>query len=260
MPVKEDIGKAYANYYTHSSKSNDAEEFLAAFVYGVLGLLAERRSSRVLYLDQFPPGRLLEIGFGDASRLQRFRALGWEVEGQEVDPVAVANAKRAGFVVHHGALPDLRLGSGSYDAIAGAHVLEHVHAPLELLQECHRLLKPCGRLVMVVPNVESFAHKQFGAAWRGLEPPRHLALYSSRTSQRLFEKAGFEGLEIRTSMSHAAAVINASLKLASRCRESPKISSSIPRPLRAMKQLLAARYRYLRNKNCGEELVITAMR
>jgi hypothetical protein len=43
----------------------------------------------------------------------------------------------------------------------------------------------------VTPNVESFLHGWFGSSWQGLDPPRHLHLFSPKTVQRLARCAGF---------------------------------------------------------------------
>lgn len=45
---------------------------------------------------------------------------------------------------------------GEFDAIYGSHVLEHFTASdvVRVMNECHRVLKPGGFVVMVVPNLE----------------------------------------------------------------------------------------------------------
>jgi len=63
------------------------------------------------------------------------------------------------------------------------------------------LLKPGGRLAMATPNNQSLGHRIFQKHWRGLEPPRHLQLFSPRT---LSECARRTGLEILRSCSTAA--------------------------------------------------------
>src|SRR5690606_4600196 len=73
-----------------------------------------------------------------------------------------------------------------------SHVLEHVYDPSGLLSECYRLLKPGGHLRVVVPNPKSWGHKLFGSRWRGLEPPRHLHLFTPEALRMLSERAGFE--------------------------------------------------------------------
>lgn len=49
------------------------------------------------------------------------------------------------------------LPSESVDAIFAFSVLEHVHAPLDMLAECHRVLAGSGRLFILVPHFSSAA-------------------------------------------------------------------------------------------------------
>lgn len=217
MPSEEDIGKAYAAYYTHQEDSNDEQEnnlgiFLRLSLHRVFNLLLyatpfqhERKQRELMYLNEMTPGRLLEVGCGNGRRLVQMRARGWEVEGQEVDPKAAAHARSAhGVTVHLGPLEDMSFPNDSFDAVIMNHVIEHVHDPVALLAECYRIMKPGGLLVAVTPNVESYGHKRFGASWRGLEPPRHLHLFSVGTLMACAKKQGSVRLKpgLHRSMRH----------------------------------------------------------
>jgi SAM-dependent methyltransferase len=78
----------------------------------------------------------------------------------------------------------------SFDAVIMSHVIEHVPHPRELLTECARVLKPGGRLVMLTPNAESFGLDYYGRCWRGLEPPRHLQIFSQLALEQIAKQAG----------------------------------------------------------------------
>jgi SAM-dependent methyltransferase len=69
--------------------------------------------------------------------------------------------------------------------------LEHVHDPLEVLQEAHRLLVPGGRIWIAVPNIDSLPYRWFGAAWFGLDLPRHLTHFTPWTLHLMLEQAEF---------------------------------------------------------------------
>ena len=110
-----------------------------------------------MYLETITPGRLLDVGCGNGQRLSQLQTLGWDVEGQEIDPKAVMNAQRNyGIKIHLGNLHDIAFSSSTFDAIIMGHVIEHLIDPLAILTECHRILKPGGILVITTPNVESF--------------------------------------------------------------------------------------------------------
>ena len=130
------------------------------------------------YLPWVANGRLLEIGCGSGWQLARMQQAGWRTKGLDFDPGAVAAARGRGLDVDVGDVRDLHLEAASFDAIVMAHVLEHVFDPVGLLAECRRLLKPGGRLVSITPNGRSLGHRVYKAAWRGLEPPRHIAVFT----------------------------------------------------------------------------------
>ncbi|HEY3990193.1 MAG TPA: methyltransferase domain-containing protein [Acidobacteriaceae bacterium] len=53
------------------------------------------------------------------------------------------------------------IANGSYDFLLASHILEHVANPLRALLEFHRVLKPEGSLLAVVPNrLHTFDHRR----------------------------------------------------------------------------------------------------
>lgn len=95
-----------------------------------------------------------------------------------------------------------------------SHVIEHVEDPVRLLGECRRVLRPSGRIVITTPNVESWGHLLFGAAWRGLQPPRHVMLYSLRTMRICAHAAGFRVCTLHTTARWGSNIFLASQRLA----------------------------------------------
>jgi len=218
MPLEEDIGHAYhESYYTHRDDGPTLTWYRRAFRwlkqgylasrygYGVeptpppqrllglaLWLFPRRRAdvdAGVMHLSFRPGGRLLEVGCGGGAILKNLRDLGWEAEGVDFDPAAVANAREKGLTVHLGHLAAQCFPAAHFDAIVVSHVIEHVHDPLRLLRECRRLLHPEGTLVVLTPNAEGFAHRVFRASCFTLEPPRHLLIFRPRNLVKLVEQA-----------------------------------------------------------------------
>ena len=217
MPLYEDIEKAYVSYYTHQAPlPNGSRQTRRGFVGRILHksfylvlkatlIHLERRRLDLMYVGSLSPGKLLDVGCGGGSRLGQLRALGWDVQGQEVDPKAAAQARNIyGVPVYLGRLEDAAFPDASFDAILMSHVIEHVHDPVRLLAECIRVLKRGGTLVVVTPNAESYGHKRFGSYWRGLEPPRHLYLFSQGTLRAIAAEAGFVKCDTWTSAANAS--------------------------------------------------------
>ena len=138
------------------------------------------------------PGKLLDFGCGNGSFLERVRRQGWDVTGVDLSPVAVQRTREApALPVLVGTLPHPHLAPGSFDVITMWHSLEHVHDPLAVLGEAHRLLAPSGKLLVAVPNIDSLPFRWFGQAWIGLDLPRHLSHFAPGTLYRMLQRAGF---------------------------------------------------------------------
>ena len=187
------------------------------------------------------------------------RSLGWDVYGQDVDPSAVTYARaKFGLEAHLGQLEDMPFAENSFDCVTLNHVIEHAHDPVALLKECRRLLKVGGLLVIVTPNASSFAHRHFGPFWRGLEPPRHIHIFSPRTLSTTAVKAGFTVSCSSTTAANARTFGHASLLI--------RNSGSLPRTLRERveSEIYPLGYLYLsifehsRDAGSGEECVLRA--
>ena len=161
----------------------------------------KRNDARIADLERWCParGRLLEFGASYGHSLALARQRGWDVVGVELSPTASAYARtHFGLSVFNCDLSDAPLVDGTFDAIVGWHVLEHVRDPKAQLQRLGALLKPGGILGLRVPNVSSFGARAAGQWWPWMCPPAHLWFFSSATLPRLLEACGFQVVETRT--------------------------------------------------------------
>jgi len=231
MPVDLDIWKAYKRYYTHRDHFSKetwirrayrkAQQSLLAHYYGyrngntaffdrIIGSLIYFHPGRladtifsVFYLNAIQHGRLLEVGCGSGRMLKSMQDKGWDVVGVDPDPIAIKKAKSKGLIVYQGILADQEFKNDSFDAIALSHVIEHVPDPLRLLNECERILKPGGHLVLITPNTDSLCHQLYSTDWRSLDPPRHLYVFNLVTLKQLSKKAGFQNVKLETTIRDA---------------------------------------------------------
>ncbi|SFE72989.1 bifunctional 2-polyprenyl-6-hydroxyphenol methylase/3-demethylubiquinol 3-O-methyltransferase UbiG [Nitrosomonas sp. Nm166] len=265
-PTLAEIGKAYRTYYTHGQANNAqqtrpariARTILHTMSIFLLGLRAERRRYKCMYLDQIPSGRLLEVGCGSGKRLVRLQALGWDVTGQEIDPVAAEHVRKVkGIDVHVGPLETMEVAE-KYDAVIMSHVIEHVHDPIALLATCrNHMLKENGLLVLLTPNAESYGHHKFGATWRGLEPPRHLHLFTCKTLIQISQKAGFHRQHCWTTPVGADGIGQSSSLSAETIKQGHLLITTCD-VLRGFWFQIAASLVFLTDKNSGEECVLMA--
>jgi 2-polyprenyl-3-methyl-5-hydroxy-6-metoxy-1,4-benzoquinol methylase len=119
------------------------------------------------------------------------------VFGIDFDAVAVEVARKDGLEVHQGGLDTLRsLASRRFDHVTCSHVLEHVHEPVDWLREVWRVLKPDGTLWIQTPNACSLGHELYGVSWRGLEPPRHLTIWTESNLVKRLASSGFRQIKV----------------------------------------------------------------
>jgi len=140
-------------------------------------------------------GDLLDFGCGGGSFLAIAESCGWRASGVDPDPKAVAKCLAQGLTATAGGMDVFDGKEALFDQITMNHVVEHVYDPPGVLQACWRLLKPGGRLWLQTPNIESLGHEHYGPDWRGLEPPRHLVIFSGRALESELRKAGFSRVE-----------------------------------------------------------------
>lgn len=120
--------------------------------------------------------------------------------GLDFSPNAVKYiVESLGLPCLQGTLPHPDLRPESVEVVTMWSSLEHVHQPLETLRQVHRLLVPGGRLIVSVPNIRSLPFRWFGAAWFGLDLPRHLTHFSVPTLRLMLEQAGFNVTDVRMS-------------------------------------------------------------
>lgn len=251
-PLREDLPNAYLNYLTHepgrpiapghSLPDRVRRAHLArALDYPLTASLTERLLARmaallpafrqsvereVMFVPFRAGGRLLEVGCGNGRQLERLVQAGWQAQGVDFDPAAVTQARSLGLEVRLGDIAEQDYADGSFDAVVASHVIEHVPEPAAFLRECRRILRPDGYLVLLTPNAAALGHRVFGSAWAGLDPPRHLYVFSGQALDRLAAEAGFAVRSIRSRWLAAAG-----WSLASRLRaDAARVDSFAPLP------------------------------
>jgi 2-polyprenyl-3-methyl-5-hydroxy-6-metoxy-1,4-benzoquinol methylase len=262
-PAEEELPALYRDYYTHSAKVDQTKgrrRWLRDLYRASLKatrIVAERRKLQLLFIDELPPGELLEVGCGSGGRLPLFKALGWRVTGQDVDPVAAGEARRTtGAEVHVGPIEELARTQRRFNAIVVNHVIEHVVDPVALLRVCRSMLRPRGALICVTPNASSWGHRRFGANWMSLDPPRHISLFTPSALRMASRMAGYESEEVLTSCANVEAFALGSFEIAAKGRYDMNGAASWrSQALAAVAQLRALR-EFRKDPQSGDELVL----
>jgi 2-polyprenyl-3-methyl-5-hydroxy-6-metoxy-1,4-benzoquinol methylase len=167
----------------------------------VLPLVPTQRAIVDAGMRHLPPlpegGRLLDLGCGNGSFLLRARSAGWQTLGVDLDSKAINAAEKLGLDARLGGVETLDPDTEQFDVITMSHVIEHVHDPVEVLTACAALLRRGGLLWLETPNICSAGHSEFGRHWRGLEPPRHLVIFSPEAMTQALEAAGFSDIRVQ---------------------------------------------------------------
>jgi 2-polyprenyl-3-methyl-5-hydroxy-6-metoxy-1,4-benzoquinol methylase len=273
-PLEVDIYKAYSNYYTHSPEGVEHPKSFrrrfqsAGFVLLLklttffCGLSKQLSNLKNMHLDGLPPGRILDIGCGGGAFLHKMKNRGWNAEGLDFDEDAVhAAIEDYGVQARVGRLEDMAYASESFDAITMHHVIEHVYDPVSLLREICRILKPGGRLIVVTPNINSWGHERFGENWRGLEPPRHVRLFSTHALGNAAATAGFQQVNAYSTAANAWSIIASSIVLDGATKLNGFLEPVGPLiKIKALAMQCREAWLNLDHRDVGEECVLVAQK
>ncbi len=230
-PTPSSISLAYSRYYTHKSagsknsrkwrqlwqiaqRNRYLNKHLGYRVKPAFPLQFFVKKSRqgrfrsfVAHLHFPGPGaRLLDVGCGNGAFLLKMQSMGWDVCGVEVDANSAQQARASGLDVRIGLLAEADLPEKSFDAVHMSHVIEHLHDPAETLRLCQKLLKPGGQIVIATPNYKAVGRSHFGTYWIGIDPPRHLVVFTESSLRNLMLKSGFKVSEVLRPPQRAADV------------------------------------------------------
>ncbi len=165
-----------------------------------------RRSRKFLdriagLLHKPPQIRLLDVGCSSGAFLGAAVRLGYAAEGVEPAPRAAATAQAAGLKVRQGLLQEAGYADGQFDAVTLFEVIEHLKQPQDLLNECRRILRPGGILLVGTGNAASWNMAAMGAKWEYLHIDRHgghISFFTPHSMKALAQRTGFTVVDIRT--------------------------------------------------------------
>jgi 2-polyprenyl-3-methyl-5-hydroxy-6-metoxy-1,4-benzoquinol methylase len=182
-PADKEIGKYYPlGYYGTGKRFMGVVEWLLDNLHTYRAYQIERHQR---------PGKVLDIGCGRGLLLNKLRQRGWDPVGTELSEDAAAYARnRLGLNVITQPLDEINFPSNEFDLVILWHVLEHVHAPRDIVHEIARILKPGGTLLVAVPNFGSWEARWGRNRWFHLDVPRHLMHFTPKTLGRLLKDEG----------------------------------------------------------------------
>jgi 2-polyprenyl-3-methyl-5-hydroxy-6-metoxy-1,4-benzoquinol methylase len=144
--------------------------------------------------------RILDVGCGKPTFLARLRNdTPAQLIGLDFSDNGWKNERETyhGMDLRIGEVADLR-GEDPVDVITMWHYLEHDYQPKQHLRQLLDIAHPQTRLIVEVPNFDSYTRRKFGQHWAGYHTPRHTALYSPDNIALLMKNSGWQVEQVLT--------------------------------------------------------------
>jgi SAM-dependent methyltransferase len=159
---------------------------------------------------------LLDVGCGRGLRLLEFRKLGFEVHGMDVLPDVVRYLNdELSIPTKCADVARLRhlYAENSFDVVTAFQLVEHVPHVDSLLDDCARIVRPGGWVVLATPLADSLQARLFGKRWINVtEAPRHVSLATKAGLRAAFSRAGLEaGSIVPDTVTNCAGLVGLSL-------------------------------------------------
>ncbi|TAF66661.1 MAG: methyltransferase domain-containing protein [Cytophagales bacterium] len=194
-PNIEQIGQYYQSE-TYISHSNTRKGIINQLYHWVRQITLRRK---VKLINGIYPkkGNILDIGTGTGYFLAACQNNGWQVMGTEPDEKTRLQAEKNTQkpIVSH--IFDETLQNQKYQVITLWHVLEHIHTLHESIEQLKKLLADDGKLIIAVPNHNSYDRQHFQAFWAAYDLPRHLYHFTHKHIEQLFNTHGFTLLKVQ---------------------------------------------------------------
>ena len=187
-PDFNEIGKYYhaADYLSHQSHTK-------GFVQSIYRVARNYMKGKKLQLIQQVIQKennfaLLDYGCGTGDFLGYIQKQNITAEGVEPDEHARKVAKEVNQVTTYSLEQANELSTQKFDVITLWHVLEHIHQLHEKIEQFRSWLKPNGKLIIAVPNIESYDAAYYGKHWDALDVPRHIYHFSPTNLRQIVEQ------------------------------------------------------------------------
>lgn len=127
--------------------------------------------------------RILEIGCGTGGFLEKLKSSNISYCGLELNKKAIKEAQSKGLRVYDELVNDhAKKFSEYYDVVCSFQVLEHIFEVREFIADQLKCLKKGGRLIISVPNNDSYLKYQKNSLNM---PPHHMGLWNEESLKNL---------------------------------------------------------------------------
>lgn len=184
-PRAEELDKFYESedYISHTNSSKSVVDV----VYKTVRKFALKGKLKLINkLSKSKDKKLLDVGCGAGVFLNYCAENGWQTNGVEPNGKARAIAKNDSSSLIVEKLSDVE--HTNFDTITLWHVLEHIPDLNSTIETLKSLLDSKGRLIVAVPNLESWDAWHYDKHWAAYDVPRHLYHFSQGTMVNLMKQ------------------------------------------------------------------------
>ncbi len=183
VPLPDNLDKYYESeeYISHHQEDRS----LKTRIYKLIQQFNLRYKKKIV--DRAcPSGKyLLDYGCGVGSFLAYIRK-DYKVTG--IEPNSSARKAAADLIGAENLKNSLsEIEDESLDVASLWHVFEHIADPEDFLNKIHKKLKRKGKLIIAVPNYQSYDALHYQGFWAAYDIPRHLFHFSPKGMKNLFK-------------------------------------------------------------------------
>lgn len=188
-------GELYKDYYKN--------EIIGRFGFGLEYIIRFFRFFRAFKIFTIYPRNksILDIGSGRGFTLyylKKYYKYNTTVGTQIEENSYQFSKKNLGLEIYNKDLINLKLEKNYFGLITMWHVLEHVDKPEKYIEKIYQLLCNKGRLIIEVPNFDSWTRKWTKKYWLGLDLKYHLTFFTPQTLSNMLTEYNFKIQKIRT--------------------------------------------------------------
>jgi len=141
---------------------------------------------------------VLQVDCGPGMLARRLQDKGATVTATDLSLVATERARHKGIAASQVSLDDspLPFPDGSFDAVVSDSAIEHLFFYREALAECVRVLRPGGRLIVLLPNIAHWRYRLWLLTGRfpyikdSPTDMTHIRFFTVRDARLLCERSG----------------------------------------------------------------------
>ncbi len=191
-PLPKDLHNYYesTNYISHT----DNRKSLVDKVYQLVKKYSLRKKLNLINSFGFKNKTILDVGAGTGEFIKYCSEHNWESEGMEPSEKArlIALKKEIQLKGSLEEIPDKK-----YNIITLWHALEHITELHLYIDKLKKSLSKNGKLIVAVPNFESYDASYYKQYWAAYDVPRHVWHFSKISMNKIFKFHGLKIIKIR---------------------------------------------------------------